>query len=222
MEQQVKVSYPGQYNAKAGVKGDVFTYLTNNTLAEALNQVNIGLVYSHETLEKHAVLNGASFNVIDNSERSAPMRVQVDIAVPQDDVPSVLGDQLNLKAIVEIWAQRCRVTGVRGDRFYAIELPDPNQFHSFTLLDANGLPVLTQHHDGTTILDFDEDIVLRTNLLIGTTVFYNERQVTIGFPGTDEQAVADMENLVYHLTKEAPSVGVIVTYDDLGTFCYGA
>lgn len=222
--QQVKVFYPGLYDVQAGVAGKPFIYLTDNTLAEVERRVTTDLFQVHDMLEKHADLNGQLFTVVDNSDRAQPHKVRVDLYVPYGDLPSVLGNQLSLKAVVEIWAQRSRVFGVRGDRFYAIECPDPNGFHSFTLIDPlDGREVVSTNKDGSARWDFDHDVILRTNLLIGTTVFYNERNVTIGFPNADEELVASIGNLVYHVTKEAPSsMGVIVTFNDAIEFRYGA
>jgi len=219
--QQVKVVYPKAYDARTGFIGKPFVYLTDNTIDEVAKRVCADLFQVHDSLEKHAGLNGMVVDVTDISDQHEPLQVTIDIYVPHDDVDRMLNNQLLLKSIVEIWAQRSRVRGMRGDRFYAIEYPDPNSAHNFTIIDpSTDSPMPMTNLDGTSRWDFEQDIVLRTNLLLGTTVFYNEHRATIGFPSTEDEGALSLENLAYHLSKEFDEIKFNVKMND-ARFFYG-
>ena len=80
-----------------------------------------------------------------------------------------------IREVIKSWAEKCRVTGVRGWRANAIKTPSFE--HSF---------------DG---------YILRFQVILGTAIFYNENRVTVGGPVNLVQFNDDVEYLADHLNQ---------------------
>lgn len=229
---RVKVSYPKQY-------GQPYNYTVTASLDDVKQRVEHDLAAAQDALfgihiNQRAV--GDTITVTNNvgqdydaDDLYGPLKVQVDLHtlhVDKDDLnKSYMNYSLYLNSAIENWAQRSRVTGVRGDRFYAIEDPYDEASDStsyFTAIDPTTNTALSDRNlDGTFIWDYDREVILRLNLLIGTTVFYSDRRSTICYPNTPEQAAQCLENLVEHVIKLVPDIGVVVKFDRFGEFRYG-
>jgi len=226
---RVKVSYPKQY-------GQPYNYTVTASLDDVKQRVE------HDLAAAQAVLFGIHANQqavgsaitvsnnaghdYDSDELHGPFKVQVDLYTqPADDInKGYISYCLYLYSIIEVWAQRSRVAGVRGDRFYAIEDPYDEATDSssyFTVIDPTTNEAIWDRDPNGVVIDYDHEVILRTNLLIGTTVFYNDRRSTICYPNTPEQAAQCLENLVEHVTKLVPNIGVVVRFDRFGEFRFG-
>ena len=85
------------------------------------------------------------------------------------------------------WAIRCRIPGVRGTR----------------------LAVIDSTSSGTS-----DDIKVEFNILLGTTVFYNARRATLGVSLSDDELLADVNNLLPYV----PSAPLVEREDAAGVF----
>lgn len=83
-----------------------------------------------------------------------------------------IADIDELERNVTIWAQRCRIMGVRGQRLAVVSSPD------------------------------DQGDCIVFDVLIGTVVFYNERRVTVGVSITDDELLADIGNMFDYVPVE--------------------
>lgn len=88
---------------------------------------------------------------------------------------------------VTTWATRCRIPGVRGTR----------------------LAVIASTTSGT-----EFGIKVEFTILLGTTVFYNARRATLGVSLTDEELLADVNNLLPYV----PSAPLLEREDVAGVF----
>lgn len=80
-----------------------------------------------------------------------------------------------IREILKRWAEKSRIPGVRGWRANAIKTP-------------------TFEHDSSS-----GGIVIRTQAVLGTAVFYNQNRATVGTPVDFQQAIADLGNLKQHV-----------------------
>lgn len=108
----------------------------------------------------------------------------------------------NVLGVINTWAQKSRVAGVRGDRFAIVS--DMEQVESTS---DNG--------------EFD---VFEVNVSVGTAVFYNARRVTVNFPANTREFAQDLTNLFEHLTEVGAvdcNTGVVVENEKYGEFHTG-
>lgn len=89
---------------------------------------------------------------------------------------------------INTWAEKSRVKGLRGFRASAVKAP------TFKKSETTGL------------------VVIKTNVLLGTAVFYNKNQVTVE-ANTPEVVAEDLRNLYKALEKEMGSFLVGIRYD---------
>lgn len=104
----------------------------------------------------------------DTTPAGSPTFVRLRLEFDADEIADI--DELERN--VSIWAQRCRIMGVRGQR----------------------LAVVSEAQDlGDTVM---------FEVLIGTVVFYNERRVTVGVSLSDDELRADLSNMFDYVPVE--------------------
>ena len=202
----IKVFYPAQYSANGQVP---FTYTTEASMDDVVTRVTSDLLLSHGQMNAGNYL-GREFIVREGEEDAAPLhRVSVEIHLSGEDAADHLFTQINLHAIVDIWAQRARIVGLRGDRFYALT-SNLTEFvsDSFNVLDEDG--DVLDDDDRESIRDGADDIgiILQADVLLGSMIIYNHRRATDGFGDDIADVAADMQGLVEHILQIAPDAGV--------------
>lgn len=108
----------------------------------------------------------------------------------------------SVQNVINAWAQKSRVVGVRGDRLAVVSELEQTEFTD----------------------DNDNYDVFEVNVNLGTAVFYNNRRVTVNFPANQREFAQDLTNLFEHLTKVGAvdtNTGVIVSSDVFGEFHTG-
>jgi hypothetical protein len=206
----IKVQYPGQYSADGNT---VFHYFTEADMDTVQTRATNDLLLAHAQMNASNYL-GRMFIVRASEKDAAPLhRISVEIHLKGEDAADHLLSQLHLHSVVEIWAQRARIDGLRGDRFYAIT-SNLTEFvsDSFNVLNEDGVPL--DDEDREAIHDGAEDIgiILQADVLLGSMILYNHRRATDGFGSDLGQVAADMQSLVEHILKVAPNAAVkIVT-----------
>ena len=162
-----------------------FTEVVGMNQAEAiilmLTNANIKTMMP-TNLRDHADFQGGGTSIlnelVDNNGENAEMLIlDLTIRTGADSVRDLRAAKTELREVLKLWAEKCRVRGIRGWRASAIKEP-----------------TFERSHDG--------DIVqIRTQIILSTAVFYNQRAVTTGFPETPANLEIDLNNLVWHLNR---------------------
>lgn len=88
---------------------------------------------------------------------------------------------------IVIWATRCRIMGVRGQRLAIVSEPDVNR----------------------NTIEF--------TVLLGSVVLYNERRATVSVSVTNEELLMDLENLYPHVETFGVDVESVMRLSEDGT-----
>lgn len=100
--------------------------------------------------------------------------IDLKIVTRANSVSELRGYRSEIRGILKVWAEKCRIPGVRGWRANALKTP------TFEV-DTNG------------------EVVIRTQAILSTAVIYNHNRATVGAPADFSQAVNDLSNLKQHL-----------------------
>lgn len=97
-----------------------------------------------------------------------------------------------IETIFTRWAEKLRIPGNRGFRSSAIKTP------------------IYQRNDA-------DNVEIRTQVILGTTVHYSDRQRRYGLPAQSDQAEYDISNLAEHLENAIPTfVAVVAQHSTFG------
>jgi hypothetical protein len=214
----IKVQYPGQYSADGNT---VFHYFTEADMDTVQTRATNDLLLAHAQMNAGNYL-GREFIVRAGEEDVAPLhRISVEIHLSGEDAADHLFSQLNLHSVVEIWAQRARIDGLRGDRFYAIT-SNLTEFvsDSFNVLNEDGFPLDYESREAIRDGADDIGIILQADVLLGSMILYNHRRATDGFGNDLGQVAADMQSLVKYVLEVAPTAAVKVATEQ-GDLLFG-
>lgn len=229
---KVKVFYPAAYGGK--LSPQPYAYTVSADIDVVRLRVEDDLRAAHAGAIEVSDLGGAEM-VVRHDSANAPLpevvKLGVNLVFDQDDIEEALKAQDTLATIVETWAKKSRVSGLRGERFYAIEVPqedwDDNKFSAARLsggdVTADEIDdILAEEKDVTDVFAADDKLVLKLNVLLGTMIFYNARRATSGFHSEAGHAIDDFNNLVTHVTKLFAGAGIVIEHDQHGELRFNA
>jgi hypothetical protein len=179
-----------------GLMEDIPSYVERKVKKqhEAINVMCIDLMSMHGRAIKDPLLATSPADLVITDNRTvpdAPDVVVVDIYVhtTAKDATDLRSYRKDVLYALKLWAEKCRVQNVRGWRVNAIKSP------KFERAD-NGM------------------VVIKTQVILGTTIFYNDRRFTIGY-ATDakSQFELDIWQLHKYMREQLDQYYMNITYD---------
>lgn len=212
----IAVQIPEQYS----VKGDKVVTLKSengiNDLAAVLvpslsfmdEQIGAGKLFGREFIADH--IKDSPKDVLSSVRRFA-FEAHIKTLDPHQDYRYVLGA---LHAQLCGWLNFRNVKNSRGPRFWAVEVEPMFLAYNRTTEEAVNIPFDTVAATTNTItekdgspIDPNAGLILRTEILVGTTVFYGHRRARLNTLATPEDIVADYSTFIERAETLFPDAG---------------